>query len=74
MTFRPDVTRGAATAAYQIDGADARDSVRDPGHPAAEGDWLDPRYAADHTHLTPEGYARFGAAVATAILTLEPTP
>ncbi|MFM2090130.1 MAG: hypothetical protein RLZZ127_619 [Planctomycetota bacterium] len=46
---------------------DARDAVRDPARPASDGDWLDPALAADHTHLTAEGYRRFAAAVAAQV-------
>jgi hypothetical protein len=46
---------------------DVRDAVRDPARPAADGDWLDPVLAADHTHLTAEGYRRFAAAVAAQV-------
>jgi lysophospholipase L1-like esterase len=50
---------------------DARDALREPGRDPAQGDWLDPALAADHTHLTAEGSRRFGAAVAAAV---RPTP
>lgn len=47
---------------------DARDALRDPAHAPADGDWLAPAYAADHTHLTAAGYRTLAAAVAAALL------
>jgi lysophospholipase L1-like esterase len=47
---------------------DARDPLRDPARPPADGDWLAPAYAADHTHLTADGYRAFATAVAAALL------
>jgi lysophospholipase L1-like esterase len=63
--------RLAALAVPPLRWIDARDVLREPGRDPAQGDWLDPALAADHTHLTAEGYRRFAAAV-VAVLRGEP--
>ncbi len=60
--------RLAALVAPPIRWIDARDALREPGRDPAQGDWLEPTLAADHTHPTPDGARRFGAAVAAALI------